>query len=170
MDLVESGLGKLQLAVENSSNDNYEDLVVELWLEGDVWAYFDKDEAEEGFRFPAEPEPWGPRKSNPFAGFGLSRDLVARVPVGLLTRRGEIKNNQSTHITFDSVSIRPRRGVELDDVHLFVVHSHEAELRGTWSATARNRSGEATGDLVIPLAAPLTPLQLEDLTDPASRG
>ena len=156
-----SRLNVVQLALRNRTADNYEEVAVDVYLPGDVWAYNNLDEAFEGLRdIEAPPQTWGPRAVN---RLGLSMSTIPRVnPIRLSTPT--IHNDGSATIEYASVHLRPEAVQQLRAVHIVAVSGIE-ELIGEWQATSKSVSGVARGTVAMPLGYPISLLGLFNRSD-----
>jgi hypothetical protein len=146
-EAVENGVGRLQLEVQNNSNDNFHKLLIELYIEGEVRAYFDSRDAEEGFECPKAPREYG---TSSLAGIGTGFTIPDIGPL----RQGSIDNSASARIRFPVFDLRPGYSSKLDDIFLIVDQTQAGgELRVSWVATSTSVSGSARGELTIPIAA-----------------
>lgn len=154
--LVASGFGTIQLAIENQTDHNFEQVAIELHVPGAVAAFFDADEARDAVEFPPPPILWGTTRT-PFPILDLSVPTIPPVR----PRRGWIDNSASARIAFNPVHIRPLHSHALPPVHLIVFAEHAGEtLHGTWFATSTSVSGSDSGE--VALAIDDTPISLED--------
>ncbi len=156
MQAVRVGIGRLHLAVLNLGDDNFENVVTELFLPGAVAAFFDVRETEDQLDFPARPRKWGPRTFDyriaaPFMPHNLGIERLSP---------GKISNSGSSTVRFAPVHVRPQHKHSLHDIHVVAIAGEASLLDGTWTATATNVSGTAKGEFTIPLKDPITPVEL----------
>jgi hypothetical protein len=146
-EAVDAGIGRLQLSVHNNSEDNFHKLLLELYVEGEVTAFFDAEEARESFDPPEPPREFGTSR---FAGLGLAN---FEVPSVRPFNHGAIDNSASARIHFPVFDLRPGYQRDLDDLFLLVDQSFAgAELLAKWTATSTSVSGSAAGELGIAIA------------------
>ncbi|MDX6601172.1 MAG: hypothetical protein QOF13_374 [Solirubrobacterales bacterium] len=146
-EAVEAGVGRVQLEVQNKSSDNFHKLLIELYVEGEVRAYFDSRDAEEGLEWPKRPRDYGTSVLTSI-GAGLT------VPEITPFRQGSIDNSASARVRFPVFDLRPGYSSELDEIFLIVDQTQAGgELRASWVATSTSVSGSAKGALTIPIAA-----------------
>lgn len=158
---VAAGHGRIELEVINRCDQNFEDVLVEAYVEGNVCAYFDEDDASDESEFPSRPRRWG--TPSPFRGFtppihmpNLSH--LSRPP------RGHIDNSASARIKFAEFHLRPGYKVPLPSVYLIVRDDHAGgELNIRWVATSRSTAGSVFGDLAVEISD--KPVPLADLMD-----
>jgi hypothetical protein len=143
-------LNPLEVALENLTEDNYEEVVVELEIEG-ARSYFDKHDLDESEALlPERPRAWAaPRQRNQgFYGVSMIRpevmipNLHYKSP-GWVTNRG-----LSSAVRYRERHLRPRKRLELDPLYV-VVDSQNAgkTIDIAWSATSTSASGVASGIL-----------------------
>jgi hypothetical protein len=161
---VEDGLGVLQLAAVNNTEDNYEEVAIVLSFGGVISAFFDEDGARYDLDpvLPRPPRRWGPKRK-PLYPRLLGRLNTPSIPPHALMpratpRRGRIDNSGSARIAFEPFHLRPGYTVPLPEVHLVVpaVEADAAQVTGTWSATSTSLSGSASGTLQVHLKQPVS--------------
>lgn len=141
-------------SVENLSDDNLENLLVTVHVEGDVFAFDRVDNFSlrpEGHK---RPRLWGPRKLSdrfePFNAHFVSQTspVTFRSP----SPRPTIQNGGSATIEFPSLHLRPRTTEVLEaELVLMVMPNVSGPIRCTWTATATNQSAVGEGEFSIPL-------------------
>lgn len=151
---IDAGTSRVHVAVTNATARNYTSVEVEIYIPGDVRAV-DPEGLPDLPDAPARPRAFGSRKPT---GFGLAygSELFMRgavVPPRL--RSGPvIDNGGSVRVTFPPVDLRPGDTVSLDPVHLVVPGAAASAIAGTWTATATNADGRASGSLACVVAEP----------------
>jgi hypothetical protein len=151
---VQAGIGRIQLALENSTEDNFELVAVELRVPGNVAAFFDTEDAFEASQFPARPLPWGARRQivPPF-NFDLPRIRPVR------NHEGRIDNSASARIAFPPIHVRPAHRHALRPFNLVVSDEHAGgQIECSWYATSTSVSGTVTGELLFEIANEPVPL------------
>jgi hypothetical protein len=145
--VVEAGVGRMKLAVGNRTEHNFTEVAVELYIRGNVVAFFDADEAFEAARFPARPLVFGTHRPIIPPNLELPRPTV----VG--PSRGHIDNTASARIRLAPVDVRPDHRHALSPFHLIADTEYAGQtLTAAWSATATNVSGVASGEFELEIA------------------
>jgi hypothetical protein len=148
---IDAGTARVQVEVTNATDRNYTSVEVEIYFPGDVRAV-DPDELPDLPDAPARPRAFGSRKPTGF-GLGFGSELFMPSPVVPRFRSGPvIDNGGSVRVTFPPVDLRPGDTVRLDPVHLVVPAEAGSALAGTWTATATNADGRASGELAVDVA------------------
>ena len=148
-------------SVDNLSEDNLENLVVTVHVEGDVFAYDSVDNFTLRPERYKRPRLWGPQKLagrldqfNPH--FVTLPSPVAYQPP---SPRPTIQNGGSATIEFPALHLRPRSTEVLEaDLVLMVMPNVSGPIRCTWTATASNLSAVGKGEFSIPLVDDLVDL------------
>jgi hypothetical protein len=152
---VASGINRLQLAVENLTEHNFEQVAVELHVPGDVAAFFDADEAATASEFPRRPLLWGTRRS-------LLGDFVLEptpMPRHFRVPPGRIDNAASARIAFNPIHIRPEHRHALPPFHVIVLAKHAGRsMTAAWAATSTSVSGTVSGEFEMEVAAETMPI------------
>jgi hypothetical protein len=140
--------------VQNCTTRNYEQLEVQVHIEGDVEAYESVDYPPSlHARTPSRPRLWGPKSRLPHdIGRYITTPSVPYVP-GPRLPRPDITNGGSTTVTMVPLHLRPHT-IEVieDDLVLITTETAASALHATWTATATNVPGRAEGALEIPLS------------------
>ena len=140
-------------SVENLSDDNLDNLLVTVHVEGEVTAHERIDNFSLRPWEPKRPRVWGPRKISD--GFGLTSQMLAQsLPstYGPSALRPFIQNGGSATIEFPSLHVRPRTTELLEaEIVLMVSPAVTGSIRCTWKATATNLSAVAEGETSIPV-------------------
>lgn len=140
----------LALRVVNTGERNLESVEIVVTFSGAVLTHEEYD-----IDMPTPPREWGPWP-NPEVAFGIpsmpsfdySHLGVARYQSPGYTA----ENTGSTTIEFDPFELRPHKEYDLDKVPLVVGAQLTRSIRGSWTATAKNRDGTAKGFVTVPLA------------------
>lgn len=160
--LCDGGLGRVQVAITNETDDPLEDVRLELYISAaSAVALYDDDipEAE----MPARPVMLGKQRRERFGALsGMNYMPNIRMPSydspGLRSvgRRIDIDNSGSARITYDVGHLYPREKNQLDAFFLVVAYHVDptpiASLTAEWEAVTRNLSGVQSGALEIPVA------------------
>ena len=151
---VAAGHGLIELVIHNRTEENFEEVLVEARVRGDVSAYFD----DEGSDFPSRPRKWGTGTAlAPFAAPQMTYPITSHIP---RPPRGYIDNSASARIVFNEFHLRPNYRVPLPKFFLMVSDAlvgQELQLR--WHATSKSVAGSITGDLTLPVASEYLSLQ-----------
>lgn len=154
---VGRNVGKVELAIANNTEDNFEQVAVELYIAGELAAFFDADDARESSTFPHRPIPFGTRRS-----LAPTFDLSPRVPPKIRPPAGYIDNAASAHISWVPLHVRPAYKHALPMLHLIVSGEHAGETLGAaWHATSTSVSGTDSGELTIEISA--EPIALDEV-------
>jgi hypothetical protein len=154
---IRNNLGRIQLRLDNETDHNFKEVVVEVRVDlPDVAAYFDLGSVR-GPRLPDRPLAWGTQTMARFlegvTNFSIPSGLT-RLDRPVLPRRGNIDNSGSTRIRLGPTDVRPMHMHYLEPFHLLVDAKYAGQiLTASWSATATDVSGVASGTLPIPVAA-----------------
>jgi len=148
------GVGALQLSVTNETDRNFDRVLVEVFLPGQVSAV-DPERIEEPEPLPAPPRPFGEpqpllQSTFDFPYLARSVELPRVEPLYGL----EIDNGGSARIRFAPVALRPGASVELDLVLLRIHEAPGTVIDGTWAATATNADGRVEGQVSITVTEP----------------
>lgn len=146
----------MRLALVNETEDNFAAVQVEVVIDDDLWAYYEKADARP--EMPGAPRLWG---TNP-----LAEPLLGYNPGHLLGSMSGfygpyIDNSGSARIVFQSVDLRPGTSMRLDPIYLVAGASLVGKtLVAEWTATSTSVSGIARGEIPIfvseELVSPLT--------------
>lgn len=150
--------------VENLSDNNLENLLVSVHVEGDVFAFDSSDNFSlrpEGHK---RPRLWGPRKLA--VGFDrLNSQLFTQTlpaTYGPPSPRPSIQNGGSARIAFPALHLRPRSTEVLEgDLVLMVLPNVPGPIQCKWTATATNLSAVGEGEFSIPVVD--DPVSLDSL-------
>ena len=150
-------IGRLRLTLVNPTDRVFEEVEVEIYLPGEVRAIRPSDIENPGDAGPSRPRPFGMRSK---LDLGLGQAILPRslVTPRLAGRpRGPIIDNSfSARITFEPVLLRPHARVPLPEVVLIVTEPPRSRIAGSWTASATNADGRATGAVSITVSdAPL---------------
>lgn len=138
---------KLGLVLVNPTDENFEDVVVEVTLplrRGFVW--LDATEAREELAPPREPAPWGKALA--------LRPSLARLGAAAKVHGPDIAalGDDSTRIRFAPLHLYPRAEAKLSEVLVLVWPTMQGtSLDVEWQATAKNTRGVVSGRLAISL-------------------
>lgn len=140
--------------VDNLSEDNLENLLVTVHIEGDVFAFDRINNFTLRPEFHKRPRLWGPRKVA--SRFDQLKPQVFTQPSPVAypppPPRPTIQNGGSATIEFPALHLRPHATEVMDaDFVLMVMPNVSGPIRCTWKATATNLSAVAKGELSIPL-------------------
>ncbi len=165
---VRHKLGRLHFWLDNQTEHNFSQVVVELSFDQPaVMACFDQ-RGVGGPEFPNRPAPWGSYNLSRLLGgslFDVRMPMVAPMNVPHIPR-GTIDNSGSTHIRFAPVDVRPGYSHRLETIYLIVGPEHANELLGgVWLATAADTSGVVRGNIDVPVS-PKIPGFKELLSEP----
>ena len=131
----------MRLALVNETDYNFAAARVDVYIDGDVWAY--GSDADPSSVMPVPPHEWGP------SGFSVR---VAGVPSVLTSTLCEphIDNSCPTHIQFDDVDLRPYEKIDLDVIHLVCdANLAGAAITATRAATSTSVTGVARGEFLV---------------------
>lgn len=147
-----AGLVPVEFVVLNDSDDNYAEVVVEVYCPGDVDGTYSRSYVTKGHGMPDRPRRFGPRTEDPFR-LSLPSYSLQSLGGGPVSRAPsfEIERGGSVNLTFDPVDVRPQRAVRLPEAILLPA----AGLSGVvveWSATSSSVSGEVRGVFELPVA------------------
>lgn len=144
---VRAGASTVRVEIRNSTDRNYVAVEVAIYLPGDVHGV-DPGRVEPAAGLPDRPRAFGTRRAIGGLGYGLAIPGVPRVP-GPPRRRPSIDNGGSVKVTYPPIDLRPSQCVTLDPIHIITALADGTVIAGTWSATATNTDGKATGDLSL---------------------
>jgi hypothetical protein len=135
-------LGAVELAIENSTMENYPAVEVQLRFPPAVTPYFYEDDAISDREMPRPPRPYGstppPFEYDPSPAFSLRSPGTGYV------------EKPSRTIHFAPIDVRPGGRHQLDTIHLIVGPEMAGrELVGEWSATSTGVSGQATVTVTV---------------------
>ena len=144
----------MRLLLVNETEQNFVGARVEVFIEGDVWAYRRPEDARP--EMPQKLRKWGTS-----TGFGLY--VPPRPEMPILDMFGpHIDNSGSATIRFDDVDLRPGERVELDPIYLVADAALAgATLAATWVVTSSNANGAARGEISITVATEVYTLHIE---------
>ena len=129
----------MRLVLVNETDYNFAATRVDVYIDGDVWAYGSDPNPE----MPEPPREWGMGGfSVPVAGFpsALTSDIYGP----------HIDNSGPTHIQFGDVDLRPHEKIELDAIHLVCdANLAAATVTATWTATSTSVNGVARGEFPV---------------------
>ena len=131
----------MRLTIVNETDYNFAASRVDVYIEGEVWAYGSDPNPE----MPVPPREWGYR--GPFSAIARLPSMPTADFLGPL-----IDNSGPAHIQFNDVDLRPRGKIELDAIHLVCdANLAGATITATWTATSTSVNGVARGE--FPVAA-----------------
>jgi hypothetical protein len=160
-DLRQTAANEVTLEIANATSSNYEQVLVGLHIEGDVYGYEDDGyftNLTDGL--PGSPRTWGPWTENSLLGAMqphystlLASSAIpsasASVPRG---PRPTILNGGSVDVTCVPVHLYPESTIGLLTIWLVGEGTLGETVRVTWTATARNVDGRLGGHFTIPVA------------------
>jgi hypothetical protein len=151
---IQKGLAAIDLAIENRTLHNFPAVEVRLTFPPIVTAYFDEEDAIPDEEIPAPPRPYGESLLTGLAPSLLRSSAIASIPSGLRFQGPQSYIEQvSRTIHFAPVHLRPGGREQLETVHLIVDPKMAGkELDGQWTATSTGVSGQASGNITIPVA------------------
>lgn len=144
----------LAWGVENLSDDNLENLLVTVHVQGDVFAFEKLDNFTLRPQAYQRPRLWGPRGIADRFDRLTPQSITQSLPVSYSrpSPRPTIQNGGSATIEFPALHLRPRTTEALEaDLALMVMPTVPGPIRCTWRATATNLSAVGTGDFEIPV-------------------
>lgn len=143
---VERDRKPLRLAIVNETDDNYENVVVELTLPlNRSQVHFSAYDARNFLQPPREPAKWGSSMTGLLADIGTSS--------GRVRERAIEPDGDETLVRFAPVHVRPRTTHPLGSVHLIVLPQNAGQpLQARWRATSSSTRGEVAGTLMIATA------------------
>lgn len=134
--------------VTNRTTSNFENLRVDVALQGGATAL----ERVNHFRLskirPAAPRVWGPR---PFAPMGLPQVPQILDFEADTSWLAPVLRDNGAELRFPSLHLRASQTEVLDDDHVILVAGDPVEVTFTWQATATNQDGVAEGAGTIPV-------------------
>jgi hypothetical protein len=153
-------LKPLEVQLINHSDRNYEDLMVELYVSGNIHGFLEPNDVP-GPELPGRPRPFGTRRHLDLglqSGFDFPRPSYETRP----PRRTYIDNEASARIRFQAGHLRPEYQVTLEQFFFTIDASHAGEeLKLEWHVTARNVDGLVGGTLPLTVGADvLTPQEV----------
>ncbi|MEZ0167018.1 DUF4062 domain-containing protein [Kineococcus sp. LSe6-4] len=144
--------------VTNLTERNYQQVQVELHVEGDVRALEpgeEDDDLDPLARLPRRPRKWGPWTSSKLAEMVSQIDYrpprLGGFGAGSFASSVEIENGGSATLRYGAIHLRPGAETALDSVVLVVPEGTASPLRATWRATATNVDGQTRGELEVPV-------------------
>lgn len=150
-EALRSGSCRVDLALTNVTERNFEDVEVEVHLPAGVSAYETEHELDSP-GLPDKPRLWGTRPPPPpFDKVSVRGCPPSDVAAVRPLRPGiRITNNPGPTVTFSPVHLRPQKTLRLPAFHVLVVSSLAGQtLAATWSATARDADRHVEGLLHI---------------------
>jgi hypothetical protein len=157
-----AGLSPVTIVVENDTEDNYAQVVVEVYCPGDVDSVPPSSFVSRDKGLPSRPRPYGPRQE-PRHGFLLpsySTALANEIAAGF-TDRGpsfDIERGGSVRLRFDPVDVRPQQLARLPEAVLLPGECVSA-VTVEWSATSTSVSGVVRGSFELPVAGEPWPVE-----------
>lgn len=161
-DLRSTAAAEITLSIVNRTNRNYEQTLVELHFDGDVFGYqYDAEFTDLDDYLPNRPRPWGPWTQNRLLASMRMHDLGSlystRAPIDTLraVERGPsptINNGGSVTVTCVPLHLYPGSTSELITLRLITEAPFVEPVAVTWTATAANVNGKTKGSFTIPLA------------------
>lgn len=157
--LTEEDIGRIDLRVENLSEENLTSVRVTLHLAGDHLLAFDEDGA------PIAEPPDRPKAYRPTPSFlgGVSLggfDLSSlELPSALPSFRGQMvvadteverRSDGNVDVHFNLGDLRPREGRTIGPAFIIAMNMNDAStLTANWSATSKDTSGVRTGTVAL---------------------
>ena len=140
-DALEDRDPGMHLALINETEDNFAAVQVEVVIDDDVWAYYDKADARP--EMPSAPRAWGANPlSEPFLTYS-PRHLIGSME-GVYGPY--IDNSGSARIVFQDIDLRPGTSMRLDPIYLVAGATLAGKrLTAEWTATSTSTSGIARG-------------------------
>jgi hypothetical protein len=148
--IVERGLNKVSLKIENPSDRTVPDVQLVLHVPGEILA-FEEDEWGSDTPMPSPPKPFGaprPLMQQHFA-YGSSSSVIPR---GLHGSGLRIENGGSATLTFSAGDIRPRSSVKLESFHLITTVPGPGTVTATWRATSTGIEGVQDGHFDVEIS------------------
>lgn len=160
-DLRQTAANEVNLEIANATISNYEQVLVELHIEGGVYGY-----KHDGYftnladGLPRSPRMWGPWTENPLFGAVQPHysTLLANAAIpssSASVPRGPsptITNGGSVDVTCVPVHLYPESKTDLLTIWLVGEAPLGESVRVTWTATASNVDGRLGGNFTIPVA------------------
>ena len=129
----------MRLVLVNETDYNFAAARVDVYIDGDVWAYGSDPNPE----MPEPPPKWG--EGGMFVQVAGLRSMLAQDLDG-----PHIDNSSPTHIQFDDVDLRPHETIELDAIHLVCdANLAGASIKATWNVTSTSVDGVARGEFPV---------------------
>jgi hypothetical protein len=160
-DLRQSRAYGLNLEITNTTGTNYEQVLVGLHIEGDVYGYEDEGYFSNLAEYlPRPPRKWGPWTTNPLLKAMQTSHMASLLPtispsLGAMAPRGPsptIINGGSVDVTCLPVHLYPKSTTHLLSIWLVGDVPLGDSVQVTWTATATNIDGRLDGDFKIPVA------------------
>jgi hypothetical protein len=147
---IEKGFGSIKVKISNGTDRILEDVQIILTFQGKVTG---SNEAPSLPDEPSKPREFGKRKPLLKSYLGPSSILGYRTDhfSGAL-QEADIDNSGSCSIKYLPLTVRPHSTEWLDDIHLITREEPGNVLEGTWTATARNVDGQASGRFEIAIS------------------
>jgi len=171
-DLLSTAANDVTFVIHNATDQNYEQALVHLHVEGDVYGYeYDAEFASLADYLPEAPRIWGPRTESRLLSGLQARDYTSILPTytypGITgAARGPsptISNDGSVSITCVPLHIYPHSSSELITLRLVAKAPVASPITVRWTATAANVNGRTNGVFTIPSAT--TPVDLAELME-----
>lgn len=160
-DLRQASAYGVNLEITNTTGTNYEQVLVGLHIEGDVYGYEDSGYFSSLAEYlPRPPRKWGPWTTNPLLKAMQTPDFSSLLPtigpsLGAMAPRGQsptITNGGSVDVTCLPVHLSPKSTTHLLSIWFVGDAPLGDSVRVTWTATATNIDGRLDGDFAIPVA------------------
>lgn len=153
---IEVKTARTQVQVLNGTDRNYMSVEVEIYIPGEVRG-FDPEEVPELPDLMDRPRPFGSRTGISLGyGPGFS---IPRYAQPTFRRGPSIDNGGSVRVRYPEFNLRPGETFLLDSIHLITDVPAGTVITGTWTATATNADGRATGEIAITVIE--SPLDVE---------
>ncbi|MGD0247741.1 MAG: hypothetical protein ABSB75_01685 [Candidatus Limnocylindrales bacterium] len=172
----ERGMGRIDLAIRNDTDDPIHQLQVELYVAAQGVLAASEDVDIPDVSLPRRPVQFGKGGRSILGGLGLDQlGMVtgrgfpyASPAIRAIGRRVTIDNGGSARVTFAPVDLYPEQSYNLDDFQLLVNRAYAGQtLTGEWIARAKDASGVVRGTIAIEVD-PDVPT-VEELLAPASK-
>jgi hypothetical protein len=164
----ERGMGRIDLAIRNDTDDPIHQLQVELFFAAKGVLAASEDVDLPDVSLPSRPVPFGKGGRHVLGGLGLGSPGFFAAPAFPYTspailamgRRVTIDNSGSARVTFAPIDLYPEQSYNLDDFHLLVNRAYAGEtLTGEWIARAKDASGVVRGTVAVEVAHAAPTLQ-----------
>jgi hypothetical protein len=159
--LAANRLESVSIQIANQSTTFFEDVEVQLHLEGDVWV-FDWTEAgsvrnylDLDLDLPRPPRAWGPSTRQFNVPFVNGAGHLYAPPAGAYVAPAtEYRNGGSVFVDLHVGDLRPKSTYESGSEEMVLIVRSEAlqEVRGTWTLTARGHHDVYEGEFVSKVA------------------